>query len=159
MIVGKSDEKLDFYDELYFVRRDIKDVKIPSYIKTIKSHSFHGCKQLKSVTFSEDSELFSIENDAFSLSSIEYLSIPASVVELKDCWCSKTLQLNTVSVSPENKNFLCIDDKMIVGKNDEKKKFYDDLVFVRRDIETIQIPSFIKEINLFLFMVHEKFNQ
>lgn len=151
MLVKKSDENKDVYDELYFVRRDVENIEIPSFIKTIKSCSLSDCKRLKTVTFSEDSELISIENDSFFQSSIESLFIPEKVVELNDLWCSSTNNLNVISISPKNERFLYFQNQMIIGKDDIKHRIYKNIVFVRRDIENVNVPSYIEKIKPFSF--------
>lgn len=73
LIIGKTDIKSDIFDVLLFGQRNIKEVSIPSFIKKIGSNAF---------TFSEDAHLESIENDAFSDSSIESIMIPKSVTNI-----------------------------------------------------------------------------
>lgn len=40
---------------------------------------------------------------------------------------------------------------MIIGKEDKKSDIYDVLVFVRRDADDVQIPSFINRISSYAF--------
>lgn len=46
-IVGKSDEKSDVYDVLYFAPRNIKNVNIPSFIRVIAPYAFDECESIK----------------------------------------------------------------------------------------------------------------
>ena len=67
-IIGKSKNENENFDILVFSVRDIKNVKIPSFIEIIGPYSFDYCKQLEHVTFSNDSKLKIIEDDEFSFS-------------------------------------------------------------------------------------------
>lgn len=49
---------------------------------------------------------------------------------------------------PKNEHFIYCDDKMIVGKNNNE---YNVLIFVRRDVKEINIPSFIRKIASYAF--------
>ena len=57
IILGKSDPNSKIFDVLEFACRDIKEVKIPSYIKIISSHAFGYCKQLTKIDFEPNSQL------------------------------------------------------------------------------------------------------
>ncbi|KAK8865394.1 hypothetical protein M9Y10_010939 [Tritrichomonas musculus] len=146
MIVGKLNPESDEFDVLLFSYRTIQKVKIPSSIKRISPFCFENCKKIKTIEFSEDSELCSIGNNVFSDSSIEHLSIPQQLRELEDGWCANTPNLFSISVSSKNKNFKIIEEKLLVGKLDQKSEIYDVLHFACRDIEHVKIPSCIKKI-------------
>ncbi|KAK8883524.1 hypothetical protein M9Y10_042616 [Tritrichomonas musculus] len=85
LIIGKTDIKSDIFVVLLFVQRNIKEVSIPSFIKKIGSDVFNEGRQISSVTFSDDAHLESIENDAFSDSSIESIMIPKSDINIGEC--------------------------------------------------------------------------
>lgn len=55
-LLGKSNEKDDKFDALYFSQFDIEEAVIPSQISVIKSCSFYNHKKLKSVKFSPNTE-------------------------------------------------------------------------------------------------------
>ena len=61
--------------------------------------------KLKTIEIPEDSELKSIENQAFKWSIINNIFIPENVDELKEGWCAKTENLTNVIISPKNKHF------------------------------------------------------
>ncbi|SDB02789.1 leucine-rich repeat protein [Eubacterium oxidoreducens] len=69
--------------EYAFYARPVISVNIPSSVVTIGYHAFDNCQKLTSVTFSENSKLYTIGEGAFNycicLSSID---IPSSVREL-----------------------------------------------------------------------------
>lgn len=77
-LVGKSDQKSDFFDVLLFARRDIKEAAIPSFISRICCKSFADYMELNSITFCEDSKLKKIDRKAFSFCPIESIFISSS---------------------------------------------------------------------------------
>ena len=42
---------------------------------------------------------------------------------------------------PNNESYQYIENKMIIGKDDIKHQTYKNIVFVRRDIENVNVPS------------------
>lgn len=146
-LLGKSDDKTDKFDVLYYAQFDIKEAMIPAQVSVIKPRSFNCHRFLKSVKFSPNSELKRIEDYAFSESSIESLSLPASVEKIADFAFCVTPNLNRVEVSADNKFFKLIDDKYIVRESIVGSGIFDVIIFARRDIESIIIPSHIKTIN------------
>ena len=104
VIVGKSNEKIDVFDTLVFVCRDVKKVTIPLSIKYISSFSFfncpinyikipksvvriennafNGCKLLKKIDFDEDSDEISIDEYCFRSSLVENIVIPSKKVKI-----------------------------------------------------------------------------
>ena len=139
-LVGKSDPNIDTFDILHFARFDIVNAKIPSQIKELFEYSFDGHKKLKSVEFSEDSNLKKIHENAFNYSTIQKLVLPSSVVEIPHF--ENVDELVDITVSPENRYFSYLNDQILV-KNEENKSI---LIFCRRDSEKAFIPSFITEI-------------
>lgn len=81
-IVGKSDVQSDDFDVLYFARRNIEYVNIPPFIKRIAPYAFDKCSKIKSVTFSEDSMLQSIDKYAFRNSSISSIVFPTHLSQI-----------------------------------------------------------------------------
>ena len=99
MLIGKKDDKSDICDVLVFVRRDIEEVVIPSFIDVIGPYAFsnskleeivippkvtricecafYSCKNLKKVTISQNSSLETIEKNAFLKASISDIQIPS----------------------------------------------------------------------------------
>ena len=82
---------------------------------------------IKSIQFPLDSELQTIEKNAFYYSKIERFTIPSSLTDLKEGWCDCVSYLNQVNVSPNNPRYKKYDDKMIIGKHNEQDAEYTDL--------------------------------
>lgn len=58
--------------------------------------------------------------------------------------CQETGDLNVLKVDHLNNIYRNLNEKIVISKSDKKNDMYDILFFVSRDIEYIQIPSFIK---------------
>lgn len=93
-----------------------------------------------------------IDEHSFSNSPIKHLSIPSSVIELKDGWCNEINSLIQIEINKnEVENISNFNDTFIIGKSDLNTKNFDVLLFARRDIEHAVIPSFIKRISPYAF--------
>ena len=98
---------------------------------------------MKSVTFSEDSNLQCIKNDAFIDSTIQKLFLPASIEKLEDTTFAHTFDLIDIEISQTHKYFKYNDDQILISK--------DTILFANRDIETISFPQNVKRIGSFSF--------
>lgn len=147
-IIGSSNNDGDI-----IIPRSITDGSYEYIIKSISQDSFKNNKIIKSIQFQEDSQLQIIEKNAFFRSSIESLSIPATVEELQSGWCSHTWNLTTIILTKNNKNFSYLDKerKIIVGKTATSSEKYDIIQFACRDVLNVVIPSSIKLIDSFSF--------
>lgn len=129
-----------------------KDIIIPRSVNyesneyTITSISKRAFQfsQIDTVQFSPDSSIQTIEPEAFFFSTIQCISIPPSLIELKTGWCSDTKRLSKVIISPNNEIYKIHEDKFIIGKSSKKEKNFDVLVFAFRDAQEVTIPNFIK---------------
>ncbi|KAK8842952.1 hypothetical protein M9Y10_025818 [Tritrichomonas musculus] len=101
-IVGKSDEKSDVFDLLLFVRRDVKHITIPAYIKCILPFAFHRCLSLQSVTFEKNSELQEIKDFAFYQSSIKSITIPQHVTAIRKCAFGECESFSNIYLHPNS---------------------------------------------------------
>lgn len=168
IIIGKTDSKIDLFDSIILVNRDVKEVIIPQNIKRIASYAlaylaithiviptqvtciceraFYDCKNLRNIEFSPDSKLKTIGSYAFYGTRIESLTIPALVSDLHNGWISRAENIKTLEIDPNNQNFRKLDDKIIVGKTDLKSDQFDSIVFVNRDVKKLTIPQNIKVI-------------
>ncbi|KAK8865150.1 hypothetical protein M9Y10_010684 [Tritrichomonas musculus] len=81
-IVMESEHGSGVFDTIFFCRRNVESIMIPSYIKVIKAYAFESCKQLKNITFEPNSSLELIENYAFSENSSEKLVFPPSLKKI-----------------------------------------------------------------------------
>ena len=147
LLFGKSDPKSDVFDVLLFACRDIEKVDIPSYVKKIDSFAFDCCSNLHSINIPENSELQSIGKSSFYETKIESFYFPSKLCELKPLWCDSTKNLTKIEISPLNHNFIMVDDKLLLGKSDQKSDIYNVILFARRDIEKVDIPPYIKKIS------------
>lgn len=136
------------------------DVFIPSKIthesneytiKIVKERAFSDNPFIQSIEFANDSEVEIIEKDAFSSPNLREISIPSSINELQEGWCHHTPELTKISISPLNKKYSYIRNKLIVGKKRATDDTYEILIFARRDIKKVVIPSYIKHISSFCF--------
>lgn len=132
-----------------FIPRSIMYQSQHYNVTSIQPKSFKDNNHIISIDFPEDSAIRKITNKAFLYSSIERITIPASLDDLEEGWCDELKYLTHISISPGNKRykFLNDDKNIIIGKSDLNSGIYDTLVFARRDISKVFIPSFIKHIS------------
>lgn len=146
-----SNSEIEVIESYAFANSSITTITIPPCATKICEYTFNMCKYLQQIEFPPNSKIQIIEKDAFSESSIEQITIPSTITDLEDGWCSNTTKLNKVIIKPNNRYFMNIDDKMVIKRKDSKLDEYEVVSFVRRDIKTIQIPSFITTIGSFSF--------
>ena len=125
MIVGKTSNESNNYENLVFCVRNIKTIKIPNFIDRIDSFAFsrsiityitipnnvivigksafYNCKQLQKVEISKESKLQSIEEDAFAGSLITYITIPNEVRMIGRRAFNNCKLLRNVEISEESK--------------------------------------------------------
>lgn len=133
-IVGKSKRNLNDYDLLYFARRDIEYAVIPSTIKRICSFAFHGCNQLKSIQFSNDSQLKYIDQYAFSWASLTKIDVPDNVKKIYQFAFSECPQLETVKFSENS-----------------KLQIIKEYAFSSSNLQHINIPAHVNQIGRHAF--------
>ena len=150
-LLGKSNPNSKEFDTLLFASRDIKEIVIPSSIKIISSYAFENCQNFTKVELSPNSKLETIEKDSFRNSKIFGISFPASLRELKEGWCNFTSNLINLNISPMNGEFIFKEDKYLLGKSNPNINEFDTLLFARRDIDEIVIPSSVKIISSYAF--------
>ena len=108
---------------------------------------FFKGKSLKKVVIPTVSNLKRIELRAFCHTLIKEIYLPANLKELKEDWCDDVKELTKITISPLNGQFILKDDKILLGKSDEKNDEFDILLFACRDVEKYSIPSNIKIIS------------
>lgn len=101
---------------------------------------------MKRIDLSKLDKLNVLSNKLFCYSTIENISIPSNIIEVKNDCFANLLYLNHIELAPENKCLSYFDDekKIIVGKSDMKSDVFDNLLFVNRDVKELIIPSSIK---------------
>lgn len=147
----QENSKLTEICELSFAYCAIDKIKIPSTVKVICDNAFYCCYNLQDVEIIENSELNTIGTQAFICTPLKNFFIPEKVENLYEGCLHGTPELVNVSLSSKNKNFKFIDDKFIVKKSNPKSDNFDVLIFARRDLIDVTIPSFITEIASFAF--------
>lgn len=149
MIIGKKDLIDIEYNTIHFVRRNIEDIIIPSFIQRIASYSFsecllkninipanvttisegafYGCTLLQNVEIPQETNLTAIDKFSFVKTAISEISIPSSVLQLTDFWRDETTKVTFVEVEVENK-ITSNENEQIEQKGDDLLDF-DDLEF------------------------------
>lgn len=151
-LLGKSSEKSDTFDVLYFARSDIQNAIIPSEVQILSNQSFYSHKQLKSIVFTEDSQLKNIKRAIFYEAPIEKLVLPSSVEEIEENCFDCVRSLINIEVSPKNKIFSVFKNKILLRKSDPiSSENFDVITFAARDIKEVEIPSNIKYISRYSF--------
>lgn len=94
-----------------------------------------------------------IETLNFNSILIESLSIPASVCEFEDGWCSCAENLTKVTIDHRNQYFMICteDERLVIDKSELTNYIFDVLLFASCDITDVTIPSYIKRIGSFAF--------
>ncbi len=145
-IIGNNNAKGDI-----FIPQKVTHNNINLDVISINERSFKNTKLIKSIKFPTDSKVETFEKDSFVDSSIESIEIPGSVKNLAEGWCRGTSKLTNLKLMPNNKRFIYLDNKMLIGKNEIESDTYENCLFVRRDIKVVTIPSFIKQIDAYAF--------
>lgn len=138
-------------DQIIIIPRSVFHQSHEYIITNISKGSFKQNKSVITIKFPEDSELRSISKGAFYDSNIKEITIPSKLENLEQGWCKYTNNLVTISISPKNQKYLKYGNNLIFGKSDQKSDSYDLLLFSCRDIESVYIPSNIKQISPFCF--------
>ena len=130
------------------------DLFIPGSITKSKEYIITSIEQnaftesrLQSIQFDENSQLKHIGSYAFYLSSIKSLSISAKVDQIDDGFAFLALKLTKILISPKNDNYSYLNGEMLVGRSNQKSPNYDTILFVRPDIEKVNIPTIISRIS------------
>lgn len=124
-------------------------------VTKIDNDSFRYNCHIKSIDFPKSSKISIFHPNIFYMSTIQKVVIPSSLEKLNKGWCKGTPYLTSISISPLNKNFTFIDSDIILGKSQSTETNYNVLLFCRRDIESIIIPSFVKIIEPYSFQFCE----
>lgn len=78
IVIGKSDNNKDDYDVICFANQDFKYAIIPDYIKYINPYAFFNTS-VENVEISENSQLKSIGEGAFSFSNIKLFKVSKQI--------------------------------------------------------------------------------
>lgn len=142
MIVGKSDKNNSDYDVLIFVRRDVEEIVIPSFIKIIGPYAFSetkiktvlippkliqicegaffNCKSLKKVEILANSELRFIEKDVFVNTSIDQNLVESILSKYNGRLYSFNSEIKEISIKPNDECKVAFNDLKIEYVNHSK---------------------------------------
>ncbi|KAK8842129.1 hypothetical protein M9Y10_026356 [Tritrichomonas musculus] len=152
-VIFEDNSELEIIGEKAFALSAIESICIPSSVSEISDNAFFYCSNLREVKFEENSKLEIIGEEVFGDSVIEEFFIPANLRKIKEgCFCGMD-ELKSITISPSNDRFQYKDDKYLLCKKDEKSDNFDVILFARRDIDEITIPSNIKIISKYAFSV------
>ena len=118
------------FEGCVFAQSDLRDIKFPSTLKEIPAAACWGCKNLKTVEFSEG--LVKIGTDAFQESGIESLILPASLRIVSQGAFSFCDSLKTVRFA---------DGLETLGTDEEKTKIVFLGVFRNSAVTSVELPS------------------
>ena len=112
-------------------------------VNGFKEGSFHSINyNCDEIEFADDIKVSSFNKNIFrNADFLQYFNIPQYVNTLEDGWCKGLKSLKSISISPKNANFLCVNEKMIVGKSDQNKEIFDVICVSRFNFEKVTIPS------------------
>lgn len=108
LILGKTTAENETFNILSFCNRNIKEAIIPFDVEIIESYSFEHC-EIQTVEIPSNSKLHTINDRSFSLSSIERINIPASLIKIGNHAFNKCTKLKQVEI-PQNSQLQIIDD-------------------------------------------------
>ena len=162
-VTFQPDSKLQIIDHDAFANSTIKNIKIPSSVEKINNCAFSGCKNLWSVDFSPDSKLKLLGSYVYNQCRIFRIIIPPLLEKIAvDCFIgigysyfSAYLDISNIEISKENKNFKYYNDNFIIGKSNPNIDDFDMIIFAKRNLTEIEIPSFIRIIWPYVFYKQE----
>lgn len=146
----EKNSQLQIIDDYAFSVSPIDNISIPSSVTKIGKYAFSGCK-IKNIEFLGDSEYISIGEGAFSEAEFKSISIPSKIIDLQKGWCHGLMKLTSIKISTSNKQYVFKDNTFLLGKIDEKSDIFDTILFARRNIKNVTIPSYIKKISPYSF--------
>ena len=106
----------------------------PCYSFFCNAIAFYICRRLKKVEFeNNESELVSIERNAFADSRIEELTLPSNITYLSEGWCNDMSWLKSIKIIPYSKvNIAFYNEKMLLGKSDLKSDVFNISAFFKQ---------------------------
>lgn len=72
-------------------------------------------------------------------------------MELANGWCMETPKLTKIRITPASSRYSYLNNKFLLAKSSPESDSYDVLLFARRDVSEVVIPSFIRKIGSFAF--------
>lgn len=89
----------------------------------------------------------------FSRASIEVLTIPSKVTDLDSKWSSGLFNLRKIKLMPDCEIYKLYNNNLLLSKCYPENDIFDIILFSYRNIQQVEIPSFIRviESNAFYF--------
>ena len=84
--------------------------------------TFYQCKKLQAIDFQENSQLTTIQKDAFFESTISSLSIPSKCINLEEGWCKSTPLLTNIKIDENNPRYKMYENTYI--SDDDRTRGY-----------------------------------
>ncbi|KAK8896916.1 hypothetical protein M9Y10_014842 [Tritrichomonas musculus] len=143
-----EDSELLVIEECAFCLSSLEAIKVPSPVFWIGSSAFSGCEKLTKFEMCEKPQLKSIGSFIFSNTNLQKLQIPSSIINFEESWSFSFFYEADVEIIPNDEvNIKLLTDGLIIGKTDLKKDIFNTLIFAKRSIQQVVIPSFITRIS------------
>lgn len=121
------------------------------FVTKIHEKAFKESTDIKMIRFPEETKVTTIEKSAFSSNCIEKIVFPTNFFNFKtDIFC-ETPKLKEIEFNSKSSHFLFYENKFLMGKENQESEQFDVLLFARRDIVEVTIPSFVKRICSYAF--------
>ncbi|MCQ2580457.1 MAG: leucine-rich repeat domain-containing protein [Treponemataceae bacterium] len=132
----------------------LTSVTIPASVEIIDDSSFYDCSSLTTVTFSGNSNLRTIAEDAFNgCSNLAQITIPSGVTTIGDnafSDCSSLVQITipkTVATTGEGVFINCTSLRTVTFESDSELEYINDGMFLLcSQLQAIDIPSGVESI-------------
>ena len=128
-------------EEDSFGNTKIEKFVFPNKIKFAYYSILNGCENLKEICFTEETELIASINNYGEFIDAKKINIPSKIDDLSFIFNGN---VDEIAISPKNKYFSVIDEKMIITKSDINSDNFDVLYYVTCNAEDVLIPSNIK---------------
>ena len=142
-----------------FIPRSIVYNSQEYIITGIRPKAFNGIRKVHSVSFAESSEVKIIEPNAFFSYSINSITLPPSVTQIKDGWCSYAPSLSKIKVDPNNQYYKSYQDQFIFAKSSPEQENFNVLIFSVSQIQIATIPDYIEIFGPRAFYICDKLSQ
>ena len=123
------------------------------FVNGIEKKAFSNNTNPFSIDFPQNTQIKFIDKGAFSCSGIKSIFIPETLEELKEGWCKKASNLTNITISPKNKHFIYYNNEILLGKTEPNVEKFDILLYCKYDIEKVVIPSYVKYIGCYSFLL------
>lgn len=124
----------------FYSCRKLNKVTLPNTVKIISDSCFGNCSELSDIALPNSLETIGV--DSFTSTAIKELVIPKSVTKIEgNPYCNG--QLQTITVDPDNKNYVSVDNILIELKGET---YYKAVCYPCNAENDIVVPAPIEEI-------------